>query len=88
MLAAWAAVRRADRSRFPLRVLLRNALRSAWAAAKSAAWEAEQATRDALQSPGTRKLRLALAALEAKDRWTQADYARAATLRSDLGRAA
>ncbi len=30
----------------------------------------------------------ASAALEAKDRWTQADYARAATLRSDLGRAA
>ena len=88
MLQAWDTVRRANRDVVPLRVLLRNALRSAWAAVKSAAWAARQAARDAAMSPEVRELRVALVALEAKDRWTQADYARAAALRSEPREAA
>lgn len=42
MHAAWGRVRKANRARFPLRVILRNALRGAWMEAKQEAARAAQ----------------------------------------------
>lgn len=74
MKAAWVRVRRADRSRFPLRVILRNAMRTAWAEAKLAAMLA-----DGPRLVST--LAAQIAAIESKDYLTRADWRELEALR-------
>jgi len=67
-------------------------MRNAWVEAKrlvaEAAAEAARAARLAMMSPETRATCAALATLEAKERWTDRDRAKAGALRRQLAEAA
>ncbi|WP_028955719.1 hypothetical protein [Sulfitobacter sp. 20_GPM-1509m] len=84
MSHAWEIVRRANVELYGLRTILRRALRAAWSEAKHklAIGQVEQQAK--AQSPEVARTREAIAALEGKDRWTQADYARIGVLRAAL----
>lgn len=84
MLKAWETVRKADRTRFSLPLLLSRALRSAWAEARNALAMAEYVTHRAKPQTQADRIRAAMRDLENKDRWTRADYARMDALRADL----
>lgn len=75
MRAARARVRKANRSRFPLRMLLSNALREEWAKAKAAAVIAELALRS------VSAVETAIRVIEAKERLSGADVREIEALR-------
>lgn len=64
MHAAWGRARKANRARFPLRVILRNALRGAWMETKQEAASSAQPV-----SPAA----LQILCIECKERLTTAD---------------
>ncbi|WP_340262310.1 hypothetical protein [Sulfitobacter pontiacus] len=84
MTHAWEIVRRANVAKFGLRTILRRALRAAWGEAKHKRAIALIEEKAQTQSPEVARTREAIAALEGKDRWTQADYARIGVLRAAL----
>jgi hypothetical protein len=81
---AWALVRKGNRAKFGLRILLRNAMRAAWSEAKHQAAMARRALHLQAETPEARRTRAAIDALESKDRLTQPDYARLGVLRAAL----
>ncbi|ABD53158.1 hypothetical protein [Jannaschia sp. CCS1] len=85
MLAAWANTRRImvalGYAAHQMRTVFAAELRKAWAAAKAAAKAATTPVKD-------HSVKLAIVALNNKDRWTQADYARMDALRLELREAA
>ncbi len=84
MTAAWEIVRKANVALYGFRVIMRRALKAAWANAK------HSRTMEALQekqqqaSPQVSRIQQSIAALEGKERWAQADYARIGVLRAAL----
>ncbi len=81
---AWEIVRRANVAKFGLWTILSRALRAAWSEAKHKHAAALIEAKAKTQSPEVTRTREAIAALEGKDRWTQADYARIGVLRAAL----
>ena len=81
MQAAWELVRRADRARFSLRFILRNALRTAWAIARQ---NAAAASRAAERKAPMTEAEYRLASIENKDRLAVADYAAMNALRATI----
>lgn len=84
MTHAWGIVRRANVAKFGLRIILRRALRAAWGDAKHNRAMMLAEIQAASEGPEVARTRRAIAALEGKDRWTQADYARIGVLRAAL----
>lgn len=84
MTHAWEIVRRANVALYGLRTILRRALRAAWSEAKHKLAMARAEQQAQTHSPEVARTRDAIAALEGKDRWTQADYARIGVLRAAL----
>ncbi|MFG6511850.1 MULTISPECIES: hypothetical protein [unclassified Sulfitobacter] len=84
MTAAWEIVRKANVALYGFRVIMRRALKAAWANAKhERAMEARQAKQEQA-SPAVARIQGAIDALEGKERWAQADYARIGVLRAAL----
>lgn len=84
MTAAWAIVRKANVSLYGFRVIMRRALKAAWANAKhERAMKARQA-KQALASPEVTRIQDEIAILESKTHWEQPDYARIGVLRAAL----
>ncbi len=84
MTRAWAIARKADVAKHGLRLILRNALRTAWSEAKYAVEATKRAARAALPRTPADKIREAILVLDCKTRWTQADYARHSDLNHEL----
>ncbi|MFG6634533.1 hypothetical protein ACGYJ8_01145 [Sulfitobacter sp. 1A12126] len=84
MTAAWEIVRKANVALYGFRVIMRRALKAAWANAKhERAMEARQA-KQAKASPEVVRIQDEIAVLESKTHWEQPDYARIGVLRAAL----
>jgi len=84
MTAAWEIVRKANVGLYGFRVIMRRALKAAWANAKhERAMEARQAKREHA-SPEVIRIQSEIAVLESKTHWEQPDYARIGVLRAAL----
>jgi hypothetical protein len=84
MTAAWEIVRKANVALYGFRVIMRRALKAAWANAKhSRTMEALQ-EKQQQSSPEVSRIQESIAALEGKERWAQTDYARIGVLRAAL----
>lgn len=84
MTAAWEIVRKANVAVYGFRVIMRRALKAAWANAKhERAMEARQA-KQAKASPEVVRIQDEIAVLESKTHWEQPDYARIGVLRAAL----
>lgn len=84
MQAAWAIVRRADVARHGLRLILRNAMRTAWARAKAAVREARWAAEAVKPRTEADRIRDAIRDMECKDRLTAPDWRHLDALRAEL----
>jgi len=84
MTAAWEMVRKANMDLYGFRVIMRRALKAAWANAKHE--RAMDALRDkqAQASPEVTRIESEIAILESKTHWEQPDYARIGVLRAGL----
>jgi hypothetical protein len=84
MNAAWEIVRKANVALYGFRVIMRRALKAAWANAKhERAMEARQA-KQAKASPEVSRIQNEIVILESKTHWEQPDYARIGVLRAAL----
>ena len=84
MTAAWEIVRRANVALYGFRVIMRRALKAAWANAKhERAMEARQEKQEQA-SPEVLRIQGEIAILESKTHWEQPDYARIGVLRAAL----
>jgi len=84
MTAAWEIVRKANVALYGFRVIMRRALKAAWANAKhERAMEARQETQEQA-SPEVIRIQSEIAILESKTHWEQPDYARIGVLRAAL----
>ena len=84
MTAAWEIVRKANVALYGFRVIMRRALKAAWANAKhERAMEARQEKRKQA-SPAELRIQNEIAILESKTHWAQPDYARIGVLRAAL----
>lgn len=84
MTAAWEIVRKANVALHGFRVIMRRALKAAWANAKhERAMEVRQG-KQALASPEVTRIQAEIAILESKTHWEQPDYARIGVLRAAL----
>ena len=84
MTAAWEIVRKANVALHGFRVIMRRALKAAWANAKHArAMEARQEKQEHA-SPEVICIQGEIAVLESKTHWEQPDYARIGVLRAAL----
>ena len=84
MTAAWEIVRKANVALYGFRVIMRRALKAAWANAKHARAMEVLRSKHEQASPEVIRIQNAIAALESKDRWTQPDYARIDVLHAAL----
>ncbi|MFG6625014.1 hypothetical protein [Sulfitobacter sp. 1A12056] len=84
MIAAWEIVRKAKVALYGFRVIMRRALKAAWANAKhERAMEARQEKQEQA-SPEVTRIQSEIAILESKTHWEQPDYARIGVLRAAL----
>jgi len=84
MTAAWEIVRKANVALYGFRVIMRRALKAAWANAKHRRTMEALREKQEQASPQVSQIHEAIAALEGKERWAQADYARIGVLRAAL----
>jgi hypothetical protein len=84
MTAAWEIVRKANVALYGFRVIMRRALKAAWANAKHE--RAMDALREKQEqaSPEVVRIQSEIAILESKTHWEQPDYARIGVLRAAL----
>jgi len=84
MTAAWEIVRKANVALYGFRVIMRRALKAAWANAKHK--RAMEALREKQEqaSPEVTRIQSEIAILESKTHWEQPDYARIGVLRAAL----
>ncbi|HCQ59818.1 MAG TPA: hypothetical protein DIU10_18250 [Sulfitobacter sp.] len=84
MTAAWAIVRKANIASHGFRLIMRRALKAAWANAKhERAMEARQEKQEQA-SPEVLRIQSEITILESKTHWEQPDYARIGVLRAAL----
>jgi len=84
MTAAWEIVRKANVALYGFRVIMRRALKAAWANAKHRRTMEALREKQEQASPQVSRIQESIAALEGKERWAQTDYTRIGVLRAAL----
>ena len=84
MIAAGEIVRKANVALYGFRVIMRRALKAAWANAKHSRIMEALREKQEQASPQVSRIQESIAALEGKERWAQTDYARIGVLRAAL----
>ena len=84
MTAAWEIVRKANVALYGFRVIMRRALKAAWANAKHERAMRARQEKQKQASPEVLRIQSEIAILESKTHWAQPDYARIGVLRAAL----